>query len=105
VLELAVGFRAVVAAYALLGDGEFVLGASEVLLALGLVDAVEAAMAGGLGVQLGGTNFYDSVAVEKPFIGQAAELLNIKHIRQSVMIAYVSSTLMLITGVIFFKGG
>jgi len=68
-------------------------------------DAVEAAMAGGLGVQLGGTNFYDSVAVEKPFIGQAAELLNIKHIRQSVMIAYVSSTLMLITGVIFFKGG
>lgn len=68
-------------------------------------DAVEAAMAGGLGVQLGGTNFYNSVAVDKLFIGQAAEPLDIKHIRQSVMIAYVSSTLMLITGVIFLKGG
>jgi adenosylcobinamide-phosphate synthase len=68
-------------------------------------DAVEAAMAGGLGVQLGGTNFYDSVVVEKPFIGQAVEPLGIEHIRQSAMIAYVSSALMLITGVIFFKGG
>ncbi|MFA4889828.1 MAG: cobalamin biosynthesis protein, partial [Candidatus Omnitrophota bacterium] len=63
-------------------------------------DAVEAAMAGGLGVQLGGTNFYNSVAVDKLFIGQAAEPLDIKHIRQSVMIAYVSSVLMLIIGVI-----
>ncbi|MBU4252179.1 MAG: adenosylcobinamide-phosphate synthase CbiB [Candidatus Omnitrophica bacterium] len=63
-------------------------------------NAVEAVMAGGLGVQLGGTNFYDSVAVEKPFIGQAVEPLNIKHIRQSVMIAYVSSVLMLVIGVI-----
>ncbi|MFH1190712.1 MAG: adenosylcobinamide-phosphate synthase CbiB [Candidatus Omnitrophota bacterium] len=61
-------------------------------------DAVEASMAGGLGVQLGGTNFYNSVAVEKPFIGQAVESLNIKHIRQSVNIAYISSTLMLVLG-------
>jgi len=63
-------------------------------------NAVEAVMAGGLGVQLGGTNFYDSVAVEKPFIGQATEPLDIKHIRQSVNIAYISSVLMLVLGVI-----
>lgn len=63
-------------------------------------DAVEAAMAGGLGVQLGGANFYDSVRVEKPFIGQKVEPLSIKHIRQSVNIAYLSSALMLIMGVI-----
>lgn len=63
-------------------------------------DSVEAAMAGGLGVRLGGTNFYNSVAVEKPLIGQAAEALNIKHIRQSVNIAYISSVLMLVLGVI-----
>jgi len=63
-------------------------------------DAVEAAMAGGLGIQLGGANFYDSVAIHKPFIGQAVEPLNIKHIRQSVNIAYISSALMLIMGII-----
>ncbi len=44
-LKLAVGFCTMVAAYALLGDGELVLCASEVLFALCLVDAVEAAVA------------------------------------------------------------
>lgn len=68
-------------------------------------DAVEAAMAGGLGVQLGGINFYDSVAVEKPFVGQKVEPLSIEHIKQSVNIAYVSSALMLIVGVIILKRG
>ncbi len=68
-------------------------------------DAVEAAMAGGLGVQLGGTNFYDSVVVKKPFIGQAIEPLSIKHIRQSLNIAYMSSALMLVMGIVIFKRG
>lgn len=61
-------------------------------------DATEASMAGGLGIQLGGTNFYASVAVHKPFLGDAFEPLNIKHIRQSIVISYVASALMLIMG-------
>ena len=61
-------------------------------------DATEASMAGGLGIQLGGTNFYGSQVVHKPFLGDAFEPLNIKHIRQSTVISYVASALMLIVG-------
>jgi|LQYC01.1.fsa_nt_gi adenosylcobinamide-phosphate synthase len=63
-------------------------------------DATEASMAGGLGIQLGGTNFYDSVAVHKPFLGDACEQLQIKHIRQSTVISYIVSALMLVMGLI-----
>ena len=61
-------------------------------------DATEASMAGGLGVRLGGTNFYDSVAVHKPFLGNAFEPLQIKHIRQSTVISHIASALMLVMG-------
>ena len=61
-------------------------------------DATEASMAGGLGVRLGGTNFYDSQAAHKPFLGDAFEPLNIKHIHQSAVISYIASALMLIVG-------
>ncbi len=64
-------------------------------------DATEASMAGGLGIQLGGTNFYDSVAVHKPFLGDAFEPLQINHIRQSTVISYIASALMLAMGLIF----
>ena len=51
-------------------------------------DATEAAMAFGLGVQLGGINTYKSVMVEKPFLGVALSSLKTGHIRQSVNVSY-----------------
>ena len=61
-------------------------------------DATEASMAGGLGIRLGGTNYYGSQAVQKPFLGDACGALSIKHIRQSMIISYVTSALMLAAG-------
>lgn len=62
----------------------------------------EAAFAGALGVRLGGMNFYDSQSTLKPFIGDSIEPLKLKHIKESLSIAYISSFLCLITGVIIF---
>lgn len=59
-------------------------------------ESTEAVMAGGLGIRLGGTNYYGSQSVHKPFIGVDFQPLVVEHIRQSVQIAYVSSALMLI---------
>lgn len=61
-------------------------------------DTAEASMAGGLGVRLGGINFYDSQAVRKPFIGDAFEPLSIEHIHQSIVVSYASSIWMLVMG-------
>jgi adenosylcobinamide-phosphate synthase len=65
-------------------------------------DATEASMAGGLGIQLGGTNCYDSVAIQKPLLGHAFEPLNTKHIRQSTVVSYMTSALMLVAVWIVF---
>lgn len=69
--------------------------------------ATEAAMAGALKIRLGGLNFYNSVPVNKPFIGDEIHPLAIKHIRDSIQIAYVSSALMLIleTTLLYGLGG
>jgi adenosylcobinamide-phosphate synthase len=66
-------------------------------------DTSEASMAGGLGIRLGGTNFYNSIAMCKPFLGDTFEPLNIKHISQSVTVSYMVSALMLIAGLAFLK--
>ena len=63
-------------------------------------EAAEAAMAGALRIQLGGVNFYNSVPMDKPLIGDDFQPLAIKHIRESIQIAYISSALMLILGMI-----
>lgn len=68
-------------------------------------DTAEASMAGGLGVQLGGTNFYGSLAVHKSFLGNAREPLAVKHIRQSTVISYTASALMLVAGLIAMVRG
>ncbi len=44
----------------------------------------EAAVAGALGIQLGGLNFYNSTPARKPFIGDNLYPLAIKHIRKSI---------------------
>lgn len=65
-------------------------------------EATEAAMAAALGVQLGGLNLYNSVPMQKPFIGDNLYPLNTKHIRESVNLAYISSALFMIITIIPF---
>lgn len=59
----------------------------------------EAAMAGALGVRLGGVNFYNSAAQVEPYIGDVACPLEARHILESIRIVYVSSFLALISGI------
>lgn len=62
--------------------------------------ATEAAMAGALGVQLGGLNFYESFPIRKPFIGDNFYPLNTKHIQESINLAYISSALFIVISII-----
>jgi adenosylcobinamide-phosphate synthase len=55
----------------------------------------EAAMAGALGVELGGANYYDGQRLEKPAIGQAIVLLSAQHIKQANALMFVSAGLLL----------
>jgi len=60
----------------------------------------ESAVAGALGIRLGGINFYNSVAVTKPFLGDNCHPLDKGHIKKSIKIAYISSGLFLIVGLV-----
>ena len=53
----------------------------------------EAAMAGALGVQLGGANYYFGKLVEKPTIGDKLKEINIKDVYKTVKVLYLSSFL------------
>ncbi|ULA58143.1 MAG: Cobalamin biosynthesis protein CobD [Nitrospira sp.] len=53
----------------------------------------EAAMAGALGVQLGGTNYYDGVAHDAPTIGDGTADVTPEHIRQASRIMIVTYAL------------
>jgi adenosylcobinamide-phosphate synthase len=53
----------------------------------------EAAVAGALGVRLGGSNVYFGKLVEKPTIGDAVRELNVSDIKDTIKIMYVSSFL------------
>ncbi|MBI5967501.1 MAG: cobalamin biosynthesis protein CobD [Deltaproteobacteria bacterium] len=55
----------------------------------------EAAMAGALGVQLGGLNYYFSQPSRKPFIGDRKKELDFKDVREAWKILYLSSLSML----------
>jgi len=68
----------------------------------------QACVAGALGVQLGGLNFYGSVPVLKPFIGDSINELEPGHIKQTIKISYVGSALFLLAGlflIIYIKIG
>lgn len=56
----------------------------------------EAAMAGVLGVQLGGDSTYGGIKIEKPLIGDAIKPLEIKHIMDSVTVMKTTAILTLI---------
>lgn len=60
----------------------------------------EAAIAGALGIRLGGLNYYNSKPALKPFIGDDINALEIGHIKDSINISYISSILFLIVGAI-----
>ncbi len=63
----------------------------------------EAAIAGALGVRLGGLNYYNSTAVQKSYIGDNSNPLNKLHIKESIKIAYITSALFVITGAVLFR--
>lgn len=58
----------------------------------------EAAVAGALGVQLGGVNYYQGVPSSRPFIGELRHNFSEEHITGANRIMIVSSILMLSTG-------
>lgn len=61
----------------------------------------EAALAGALGIQLGGLNYYNSRPALKPFIGDGINALEAGHIRDSIKISYIASASFMIIGVVF----
>ncbi|MBU2101801.1 MAG: adenosylcobinamide-phosphate synthase CbiB [Candidatus Omnitrophota bacterium] len=62
----------------------------------------EAAIAGALGVRLGGLNYYNSTAVQKSYIGDDINSLDKSHIKEAVKIVYITSGLFVITGAVLF---
>lgn len=61
----------------------------------------EAAMAGALGIKLGGGSFHQGVFMPKPYIGIEKKEIENNMILKALKISFISSVLMLITGVIF----
>ena len=55
----------------------------------------EAAMAGALGVELGGVNYYDGQPLHKPAIGEATVPLVAGHIRGANAVMFVTAALFL----------
>ncbi|MZH04295.1 MAG: cobalamin biosynthesis protein CobD [Nitrospinae bacterium] len=53
----------------------------------------EAAMAGALGIQLGGINHYSGIENHKPLLGDSGQKLEIKYIIQSQKLMFISSFL------------
>ncbi|MFH1859854.1 MAG: adenosylcobinamide-phosphate synthase CbiB [bacterium] len=60
----------------------------------------EAAMAGALGIRLGGDCFYQGKLCEKPFIGEERKEVIPELINQALAISLISSLLMLIIGIV-----
>lgn len=56
----------------------------------------ESAVAGLLGIQLGGDNFYHGILIKKPTMGEKINFINSNHIRDTVKIMYRAEILLLI---------
>ncbi|MFH1090923.1 MAG: adenosylcobinamide-phosphate synthase CbiB [Pseudomonadota bacterium] len=63
----------------------------------------EAALAGALGVQLGGTNLYRGLIVVKPTLGEARAPLSLKHLRQAEEVLFLAGGLMCLAVVILLE--
>lgn len=57
----------------------------------------EAAMAGALGIRMGGLSFYRSIPEEKPFLGDDLCAPQLKHIAESTRIMFLTSALLMTT--------
>jgi len=66
--------------------------------------ATEAAMAGALKIQLGGINYYKTIAVSKPLVGKSFYPLDKKHIIVSIRISYICSVLFLLLALLTILG-
>lgn len=64
----------------------------------------EAAMAGALGFQFGGINFYFGMPSRKPFIGEGKKEFHLTHIPEAWKILYLSSFLMFIFLFLYYAG-
>ncbi len=60
----------------------------------------EAAVAGALGIQLGGLNYYGGVPSDKPFIGDCGSELSIGHIKEANILMFISSILFILICII-----
>lgn len=58
----------------------------------------EAAMAGALGLQLGGVNYYDGEPIERPLLGNPIETPEARHVRDAVRIMFCTMLLFLAGG-------
>lgn len=61
----------------------------------------EGAVAGALGIQLGGPNMYFGQLVEKPFIGDHIQNIEATHIRRTNQLLYVTSCIALLSFIVF----
>ncbi|AUG58350.1 adenosylcobinamide-phosphate synthase CbiB [Acetivibrio saccincola] len=62
----------------------------------------EAAVAGALGVRLGGSGLYFGDIVEKPIIGDPVNELDIRNITQAIVLMYIASALSMVLFTIFY---
>ena len=60
----------------------------------------EAAVAGALGIQLGGLNYYGGMPSDKPFIGDCGSELSIGHIKEANILMFISSILFILICII-----
>lgn len=61
----------------------------------------EAAMAGALGIRIGGSSNYAGRIVEHPYLGEQRRPITISLIKEAIAISIVSSLLMLVSGILF----
>lgn len=59
----------------------------------------EAAMAGALGIRLGGASIYQGKVVVKPYLGEENRLIESSRINEALLVSLVTSILMLLIGV------
>jgi len=63
----------------------------------------EAAVAGALGIQLGGISYYGGIISHKPFIGEPKECLQSWHIKGAISLMHIASVLMLVFCIAVFS--
>jgi len=61
----------------------------------------EAAVAGALGIQLGGENFYFGIPQEKPLIGEPKKSIHLKEVKESLYLMIVVSLIAVIITILF----